>query len=158
MNAVLASTRLLPLALAVLAGTADARPWHGSVGAGGTFVLLGDGGNRQRAEIALELKPRSRFGGVLAWRAFDEESNGTITAGLVYEGAAARPRIVLDLHVDLGLELDRTAPVIGGGIRTTLKIVGPLGVGLDTGVYLVLDGVDDSRLQLQSTTLLVARW
>ena len=35
-------------------------------------------------------------------------------------------------------------------MRTTLAIVGPLGVALDTGGYLVIDGVDHTRLVLSS--------
>jgi hypothetical protein len=76
----------------------------------------------------------------------------------VYEGAAARPRLVLDLHAELGADLDARVPLVGGGIRTTLTIIGPLGVALDTGAYLVLDGIDRTRLQLQTSTVLVARW
>jgi hypothetical protein len=147
------------LVLLACAGTARAeRPWHGSVGAGGALVLTGDGGDRQRAEVAIEVKPRSRFGVLAAWRSFDEDHDGLVTAGLVYEGAAARPRLVLDLHADAGYDLDANAPLAGGGIRTTLTIIGPLGVAFDAGAYLVLDGLDDTRLQLQSSTLLVARW
>jgi hypothetical protein len=148
---------LLVLCLLVRAATAE-RPWHGSVAAGGTLVVTGERGDRQRAELALELKPKSRFGGLLAWRAFDQDRDGIVTAGLVYEGAAARPRLVLDLHADVGLDLDDTVPVVGGGIRTTLTIIGPLGIVLDTGVYLVIDGIEDSRLQLQTSALVAARW
>jgi hypothetical protein len=142
-----------------IAGTAAAdRPLHGSIGAGGALVLTGERGDRQRAELAIELKPKSRYGGLVAWRAFDQDRHGLVTAGLVYEGAAARPRLVLDLHVDLGVDLDEKAPVIGGGLRTTLTVIGPLGVVLDTGAYFVIDGVDNSRLQLQSSALVAARW
>jgi hypothetical protein len=147
------------LVLVALAGTAAAdRPFHGSVAAGGALVITGERGDRQRAELAIELKPKSRYGGLLAWRAFDQDRHGLVTAGLVYEGAAARPRLVVDLHADLGVDLDERAPVVGGGIRTTLTIVGPLGVVLDSGAYLVIDGVDNSRLQLQGSALLAIRW
>lgn len=137
---------------------AGGRVVHGSVGVGGTLVVTGSQGDRFRLDLAVDLKPRSRYGVVLAWRAFDDAHRGLVTAGLVFEGAAARPRLVVDLHVDVGADLDRPAPVAGGGIRTTLAIVGPLGVVLDAGAYLVLDGIDDTRLQLQSSTLLAARW
>ena len=142
----------------LLASTAHARPYHGSVGAGGALVLLGDQGDRQRADIVVDLKPRSRYGGIVGWRAFDEERKGLVTAGLVYEGGAARPRLVLDLIVEVGADLDQKAPLAGGGIRSTLTIIGPVGVALSTNVYLVLDGVEDSRLHLQSNALLVAIW
>jgi hypothetical protein len=150
------------LVLLVVAGLADpaqaGRALHGSAGVGGTLVLTGDGGDRARLDAVVEVKPRSRFGGLVAWRAFDDHHHGLVTAGVVYEGAAARPRLVLDLHAELGADLDARVPLVGGGIRTTLTIIGPLGVALDTGAYLVLDGIDRTRLQLQTSTVLVARW
>ena len=48
--------------------------------------------------------------------------------------------------------------MLGGGIRNTLTIIGPLGVALDTGAYLVVDGIDHSRFVLAANALLVARW
>lgn len=149
------------LVLATLAPSADARAErdvHGSVGVGGALVVTGAEGDRLRLDLTLDLKPRSRYGVLLAWRAFDQERRGLVTAGLVYEGAAARPRLVLDLHVDAGVDLDRPAPLVGGGIRTTLTITGALGLVFDAGAYLVLDGIDDSRLQLQASTLVAVRW
>jgi len=144
------------------AGAEEARrPFHGSVGVGGSFVVAGAQGDRHRIDLALDFKP-SRYGFTLAWRAIEprdfDHHDGLLMAGIVYEGAAARPRLVLDLHGDVGVDLDARAPLIGGGVRTTLTIVGPLGVVLDSGVYLVIDGIDDSRLHVQGTTLLVGRW
>ncbi|MEO8705041.1 MAG: hypothetical protein ABI867_33620 [Kofleriaceae bacterium] len=146
------------LGMIVLASYAEAKPWHGSVGAGGVLVLTGEHGDRQRAEVAIDLEFGSRFGVVAAWRAFDEDHDGLVTAGIVFEAAASRPRLVLALHGDAGIDLDARAPLIGGGLRTTLTIIGPLGVAFDTGAYLVLDGIDDTRLQLQSSGSIVARW
>jgi hypothetical protein len=145
------------LGLGVPAAGAE-RPLHGSVGAGGTLLTTGSQGDRFRLDVAVDLKPRSRYGVLLAWRAFDEDHRGLVTAGIVFEGAAARPRLVLDLHADVGADLDQGAPVVGGGIRTTIGIIGPLGVVYDGGAYVILDGVDDSRFQLMSTLLIVARW
>jgi hypothetical protein len=149
-------------ALVVLAGLATAahadRGWHGSAGVGGSLIMTGAQGDRFRLDATFDLKPRSRYGVVLGWRAFDEDHEGLVTAGLAYEGAASRPRLVVDLHADLGLDLDATRPLAGGGIRTTLMIYGPFGVVLDTGAYLVIDGIESSRLQLQGATLLAARW
>lgn len=135
-----------------------ARPFHGSIGVGGALLLTGERGDRQRAEIAFDVKPRSRFGVIAAWRAFDEDHDGLVTAGILYEGAAARPRLVLDLHAELGFDLDARAPLAGGGIRSTLTIIGPLGIALDSGAYLVIDGIDETRLQLQTSALVVGRW
>ena len=146
--------------VAALAGTAaaDRTSLHGSVAAGGTLVMTGDQGDRFRLDVSFDLKPRSRYGVLLAWRAFDEDHRGLVTAGIEYEGAASRPRLVLDLHADLGFDLDAKRPLGGGGIRTTLMIIGPLAVVLDAAAYLVVDGIDNTRLQLQSCTLIAGRW
>ena len=152
------------VALLLLATTAYARPIHGSIGGGRALVLAGEDGDRFRNDLAFDLKWRSRYGGSIAWRAFDAgtlgdgDHDGMLLAGLVYEGGAARPRLVLDLTVEVGADLDQKAPVIGGGIKTTLTVIGPLGVVLHTGAYLVIDGVEDSRLHLQGNALIVARW
>jgi hypothetical protein len=134
------------------------RPVHGSVGIGGPLLLTAHDDNRLRLEIELDIEPASRYGGFVAWRAFDDKSHGMLLGGLIFEPAAARPRLVVDLHADVGADLDQTAPVIGGGIRTTLTIWGPLGIALDTGAYLVIDGVDDTRLRLMGSTSGVVRW
>ncbi|MBA3460888.1 MAG: hypothetical protein H0T46_13045 [Deltaproteobacteria bacterium] len=146
--------------IAVLAGTAaaDRDSLHGSAAAGGTLVMTGAQGDRFRLDMSLDLKPRSRYGVLLAWRAFDEEHRGLVTAGIEYEGAASRPRLVLDLHADVGFDVDSRRPLGGGGIRTTLMIIGPLALVLDAAAYLIVDGVDHTRLQLQSSTLLGGRW
>jgi hypothetical protein len=62
------------------------------------------------------------------------------------------------MHADIGADLDAHAPLVGGGIRATVGVIGPLGVVLDGGGYLIIDGADNSRLQLQSALLLSARW
>ncbi len=142
----------------VLDARADDRPVHGSLSAGGTLLVTGDDGSRQRGERELDVEPGSRFGGVVAWRGFDQHHGGLVTAGLAYEGGAARPRLVLDLHADVGADLDLHAPAVGGGVRTVITIIGPLAVALDSGAYLVIDGVDKTRLQLQAGAALAAAW
>jgi hypothetical protein len=134
------------------------RPLRGSLSAGGSLLLTGDAGDRQRAEVELDVEPRSRFGGVIAWRGFDRTHDGLVTAGIAYEAAAARPRLVIDLHGDAGLDLDLHAPVLGGGIRTVLAVIGPVGVALDAGAYLVIDGVDHTRLQIATGAALAVAW
>ena len=159
-----ARTLALALAAAVAAAAsapaarAEERRPHGSLAAGGALLLTGDRGDRARHELSADLKLGSRFGALAAWRAPDEHHRGLVTAGLVFEAGAARPRLVLDLHADLGVDLDAGAPLAGGGIRTTLGIAGPLGIVFDTGGYLVIDGLADTRLQLQSSALLALRW
>src|SRR5436305_15260113 len=99
------------VALMLLAAPAFAdRPIHGSLAAGGALLLTGDDGSRQRAELELDVEPESRFGALVAWRGFDQDRHGLVTAGVMYEGAAARPRLVLDLHADVGADLDLHAP------------------------------------------------
>jgi hypothetical protein len=146
------------LALLLVATTAHARPWHGSVGGGTTLLLTGDQGDRNRFELQADVEPASRWGALLAWRAFDDTHKGIVGAGVVYEAGAARPRLVVDFHGDAGVDLDHTAPMVGGGLRAVIAVVGPLGVALDTGAYLVIDGVEDTRLQLATGASLVARF
>lgn len=150
------------LALAALLITshahADDRPWHGSIGAGGSLALTGAEGDRLRFDIAIDVKPQSRYGVTVGWRQFDEDHRGLLVAGLVYEGAAARPRLVIDLHAGAGVDLDRPAPLVAAGIRPTLAVIGPLALVFDLSAYLILDGIEDSRLQLASSTLVVVTW
>lgn len=130
---------------------------HGSLGAGGALLLTGEQGDRTRLDATVELT-RGRIGGLLAWRAADRDRRGLVAAGFIYVAAAARPRLVLAFHADLGADLSATAPLAGGGLRTTLGIYGPLGVILDSGGYFVFDGISNSRLQLQSSLIAVVRW
>lgn len=131
---------------------------HGSIGGGSSLLVTGHGDDRLRYELELDIKPASRFGGHVAWRAFDGEHKGLLLGGVVYEAGAARPRLVLDLHGDVGADLDARAPVIGGGVRTTLTLWKMVGLALDAGGYLVIDGVDDTRLVLAGSTSIVLRW
>jgi hypothetical protein len=134
------------------------RTVHGSAGAGHSLLLTGAGGDHNRFELAASVKPWSRYGAHVAWRAFDTQHRGLVLGGLLYEAGAARPRLVLDLHLDVGADLDRRAPVVGGGVRTTLGLWGPLGLGLDAGGYLVIDGLADTRLVIATSSSLVVRW
>jgi hypothetical protein len=149
----------LALAIGLGLGSAHAdRPWHGSVGVGGTLLVTGADGDSGRGELELDVEPKSRFGALVAWRGFDRGKRGIVAGGLVYEAAAARPRLVLDLHVDVGADLDLPAPMLGGGARTIVALVGPVGVALDTGVYVVIDGIAHTRVQLATGLAAVARW
>lgn len=147
--------------VALLSASARAdepRPIHGSIGGGGSLLLTGEQGDRWRLDVAFDIKPRSRYGVLLAARAFDEARKGLVLGGVIFEAAAARPRLVLDLHASLGIDLESRAPAGGGGVRTTLTIYKLLGIAFDLGAYLVVDGFDETRLQIQSTTGLVLRW
>ena len=144
--------------LAMSAPTWADRPVHGSVGGGTSLLLTGAQGDRNRFELEVDIEPQSRFGGLVAWRAFDDAHHGMLLGGLVYEAGAARPRLVVDLHADVGADLDQKAPVAGGGVRTTLMLWKVIGLALDGGAYLVIDGVEDTRLVLAGSTSLVLRW
>ena len=148
---------LVLVALATASAHAD-RPVHGSLGGGSALLLTAQDDKRLRYELELDIEPGSRYGGLLAWRGFDRDHRGMLLGGLMFEGAAARPRLVVNLHVDVGADLDQKAPVIGSGIRTTLTLYKLLGLAFDTGAYLVIDGVDDTRLRLMGSTSLVVRW
>lgn len=150
-------TALVVLLLAAHAHAED-RPMHGSAGAGSSLALTGAGGDHVRFDIAIDFKPQSRYGLTLGWRQFDADHRGLLVAGIVYEGAAARPRLVLDLHAGAGVDLARPAPLVVGGIRPTLAVIGPLALVFDLSAYVILDGVDNSRLQLASSTLLAVKW
>jgi hypothetical protein len=144
--------------LATIPGVGHTNDFHGSIGGGGSLVLAGDnGGRRTRLDAELELSV-GRYGGLVAWRAFDRDHHGLVCVGLVYAAAASRPRLVLDLHADVGADLDIKAPLAGGGLRTTVGIVGSLGIALDTGVYVVVDGIDTSRAVIETSAMAVARW
>jgi hypothetical protein len=156
---------LRSLALVCLLATdahAD-RPLHGSVAAGGTLVLAGSDGDRLRNEISADIKPWSRYGVIASWRAFDEASlgdgthDGMLTAGIVFEAGAARPRLVLDLVGEVGWDLDQDAPLAGAGIRNTIGVIGPLAVVLQSSLYLVIDG-DDTRVHVQGNALVGLRF
>jgi hypothetical protein len=146
------------LALLLVASVGHARPIHGSAGLGGSLLATGDLGDRGRLDFEVDVEPHSQYGALLALRGFDENHHGLVCAGLVYEPGAARPTLVVDLHADLGADLDQHAPLAGGGIRTTIGIYGPFGIALDSGGYLVIDGIDRTRLVLSFGAAVVARW
>lgn len=150
--------KALAIVVAVAAPAHADRPIHGSAGLGSTLLLTGADDDRNRLELEADVEPRSRFGALVAWRGFDRGRRGIACAGLVYEAGAARPRLVLDLHGDVGVDLDHRAPMLGGGIRTTITIIGPLGVALDGGGYLVVEGVANTRLVIATGAMLVARY
>ena len=154
--------RLVALALVAAPSLAHGDPTlHGSVGAGGALVVTGADGDHQRADVELDLEPGGRwgrYGVVVALRAFDGAHDGLLTAGVVFDAAAARPKLLLQLHADAGVDLDIDRPLAGGGLRTTLGIVGPVGLLLDAAGYLVVDGLDGTRFELALDALVVAHF
>ncbi len=145
------------LALLAIASVAHAdRPLHGDVDLSSTFLLTGDDGDRTRYDVSVDVMPYSRFGALVAWRQWDRHHHGLLTAGLVFEAAAARPRLHIDLHADAGVDLDHTLPLVGGGVRTTLDLVGPLAIAVELGSYLVIGDVASTRFVIASSAALAA--
>ncbi|MEZ4365315.1 MAG: hypothetical protein R2939_03385 [Kofleriaceae bacterium] len=151
---------LVALGVAAPAARADDDParapgWHGSLTVGGALLATGRGArSRVRGGASLELLPGGRWrrlGVVLAARHLtldDGPRDALLTVGLAYQAAAARPRLALSLHADLGLTVADPAPAAGAGVRLTAILIGPLAVVGDLGAHLVVDGVDATRLAL----------
>ena len=140
------------------------RPWRAGLGAGGFVAALGPVGSGLVADIAV--KPGGglgRFGLRAEGRTLDDDladgiDGGLLLGGVVYEAAAARPRLVVDLHGDAGAALPDARLAVGGGATTQLWLAGPLAIGLDSSAHLVLDGVDGTELVLAGAlTVRVAR-
>ena len=144
--------------------TEGPRPFRFSVGAGGALLLTGAGEEgRNRADAHLDIDPGGRFGrfGVtlalrqMTWEPFADD--GLATIGIKYEAAAARPRLAIALHGDVGASFAGD-PAAGGGIASTLwlipKWVRPIALVLDATAHLVIDGADNTRLVLASATRL----
>jgi hypothetical protein len=162
--------RLTVAVLCALAAPARAEPepLHVSIGGGGSLLLTGQGdGSRNRLDGHLGVSGGrfGRFGLVAALRhvAYDPfADDGLATIGLHYQAAAARPRLALALHADLGSAITHAAPVIGGGVETHFwiwpKRLGPIALVSDLTAHLVIDGVDDTRLVLAGATRLALAW
>ncbi|MCA9677117.1 MAG: hypothetical protein KC464_18975, partial [Myxococcales bacterium] len=139
-----------------------------SLGAGGSLLVTGVGdGTRNRGEAHLELLPGGRwkrYGLLLALRhaTFDPPlDDALITAGVVFEAAASRPRLSLALHADVGFQLAARAPAAGGGLQTHLWLAPryvPIALVFDLTGHLVVDGVDDTALVLSASTALAIAW
>lgn len=137
--------------------TASAEPertWRAGIGAGGFVAALGPVSSGLVADVAV--KPGGAFGRLgarLEARTLDEDledgiDGGLLLGGVVYEAAAARPRLAIDLHGDAGVAYPDARLAVGGGGTTQLWLAGPLAVGLDSSAHLVLDGVDGTELIL----------
>jgi hypothetical protein len=133
------------------------RPLHGSLGVGGGLRF--GGADRWSGAAALDVLPG---GGVGTWGVSvgvrdvgysPFAHHGAATIGVIREAAAARPLLAILVHGDVGVawgegDGDKTVPVVGGGLKTYLAIVGPLGVALDTTLDLEINGVDDTHFVL----------
>jgi hypothetical protein len=151
------------------AGAEPARPVRVSAGAGGALLATGlHDGPRTRIDAHVAVMPGGRFGrfGVVgALRHVTRDpfaGDGLATLGVAYEAAAARPRLALALHGDVGVAIGDPAPAIGGGLETHLWIwprrLGPLCLVFDLTAHLVIDGVEDTRLVIASATRVGVAW
>jgi hypothetical protein len=130
------------------------RPPHYSVGVGGLLTLAGSTGALVAAQ--LEVLPGGRvgrLGGLALVRASQGAEQGLLALGAVYEAAAARPRLWLELHAEVGATWGTTRPVGGGGIIAHVALWGPIGLALDTGLHIIYGGTD-TELVLATTALI----
>jgi hypothetical protein len=106
--------------------------------------------NRLGGDVIVYLNQRvGVYAGVQAVTLKPFADAGQATAGMAYRAAAARPKLDLVLHADVGATWP-LAPTVGGGVITyfwPLKSV-PVALTLGSNAYLVLDGVDNTRLVL----------
>jgi hypothetical protein len=153
---------VLPHLAAAEAGSE--RPWRGAVAAGGYLAITGP--SALGALATAELFPggaAGRFGVRLEARGFhagglgDAPDSGLLTTGVIYEAAAARPRLTLALHAEAGVVVPDARAALGGGVRTQLWLVGPLALGLDTTATLIVDGLDSELALASALTLGLAR-
>jgi hypothetical protein len=131
----------------------NVRPFHGSIAAGS--ALMFGGADRWAGIAAVDVLPGGVFDrwgltvGVrdVAYRP-SFGARGLATIGVMREAAAARPLLAIFMHGDVGVTWggERTLPAFGGGVKTYLGIVGPLGVALDSTVHVEIDGVDGTHL------------
>jgi hypothetical protein len=126
-------------------------PFRFSIGAGGAALIAGADGETWRGLAAIDIYPGGplgRFGASLAVRSLLLDpfgDAGLATAGVIYEAAAARPRLVMALHGEGGVAFadDRLRPAVGGGLKTHLGVIGPLALASDVTLHIVAQAVDD---------------
>jgi len=132
-------------------------PFRFSIGAGGAALLSGAAGETWRGLAEIDLYPGGplgKVGGSLAVRSLLLDpfgDAGLATAGVIYEAAAARPRLVMALHGEAGIAFgpdgaDRLRPAIGGGLKTHLGVIGPLALATDVTAHVIAEDVDDLTL------------
>jgi hypothetical protein len=160
--------RPLQLALIVVAGLVapaaaaqEARPWAGGLGVGGYVAIGGPAQSGLAATAALYPGAwAGRFGARFEARtAGDDEpfDSALFTAGLIYETAAARPRLSLALHGEAGAMAPDPRPALGGGVELQLWLLGPLALAADSSAHVLVDGVDSELVLAGVLSLRLAR-
>lgn len=127
------------------------RDVHGGLGVGGSAFITG--GESSGSLIDVELYPGGVFGAYglrVEARGFGQIAPESVLAGLTYEAAIARPRLVLALFAVAGLSFD-TQPMISTGVQTQLAVIGPLALGLEANAILIVDGTADTALFVGSS-------
>lgn len=118
----------------------SARPAHFGAGVGGHLGFTGDAGLGSLAEA--ELYPGGRLGRLgfrVEARGLGEAIPDGVLAGVIFEGAASRPRLQIALYATAGAAFDGDA-LIAAGVQTQLWLLGPLALGLDGGGVLRASG------------------
>jgi hypothetical protein len=135
------------------------RSMHIGVSVGGYAATTGPA--RWGPSVFAELSPGGwldHFGARIEARGFEGFGDGWLAAGVVYEAAAARPRLVLSLHGEAGWTYgEAICPVAGGGGHVALFVAGPLAVGVDATATLVYAGVDSTLALAASAVLRLGR-
>ncbi len=131
---------------------------HYAVGLGGFTAITGAADYGPVLEV--EVYPGASLGryGIRGelW-GFEDSDGGRAALGVTFEAAAARPRLQLALHGDVGLRFPDHLPTVGGGVQSQLWIYGPIALGLDGGAVLIYDGLD-SVLVIASVVTLRLAW
>ncbi len=140
---------------------AKARPWGGGVGAAGYAALTGPA--RTGVAAVAVVYPGAwagRLGARFEARTIgDDEAfdRGLFTAGLSYEAAAARPRLSLALHGEVGALAPAARVAAGGGVELQLWLIGPIALALDSTAHVIVDGLDSELVLAGSLGLRLAR-
>lgn len=132
--------------LSAPAGAEEPRPLRVRAQAGGALAVTGPGGLDAQATAAISPGGAlGRYGLRLSARSFDAADglaeDGFLAAGVSYEAAASRPRLVISLFAEAGIA-SGWVPVAGGGVHTDLYVFGPLALGGEIAAHLFVDGSD----------------
>lgn len=141
---------LLAMASAATANAETVRPIGALRGTGDLIITGGSPRNRVGGDVIVYLGQRvGVYAGVQQVTLKPFADAGQATVGMAYRAAAARPKLDMVLHADVGATWP-LAPSAGGGVITffwPLKKV-PVAVTSGANAYLVLDGVDNTRIVL----------
>jgi hypothetical protein len=136
-----------------------ARPVHWGVGGGGYLSSTGSDDRQFGASFAAELYPGGRFGrlGVrVEAHGLGQIAPDAFLAGVIFDAAAARPRLQLALIAAVGVDTGG-APLARAGVQSQLWVIGPIALSGDGGGLLRIDGSDTELLLTVGVGLRLAR-